>query len=508
MRHLPFLFLVTLFLLVGCGDRGEVSPTPFPTAGGDAMTAAVGDGPVTLTITELMAAPGLYQDAVVQLTGRLRKQPVIVCDSELHASPAGWGLAEEGVLALAGGYEEQVRSLLPGELQMSIEGRWRRWSGLVGCGKQAQQQEVWYVEVSRILSPSPLTQITLTPGSDIAISAVTPLPTEESVITLEVPLETPSSEEATPELPEATEPPQDYPDGIEATPPGGILPTPSLPAGQTPTIDPTPGQGTTTATTAVTVTGTPSTATATGPAGTPTPTVTGTPPTPTATATGGASGQIVERGNLLDEMSFDFMVTNLAAGAIDSWELDIFEEEFIYLSVVAPPPADPIISVLLDGQPIVNRQNTTPAGSAEFINNPTIPGEGVYEVQVSMNGGAATDYAITVYTDPEFPIVFPGVLVSGSPRSAVQMAEFAYHYWFFMGNANDNVRVRIVPSGSADPEIYLYDPEGEEIGYADDNGEGEEEILEASLPADGFFAVGIDELDSSVMTYDLEFTLQ
>lgn len=508
MRQLPFLLLIALLLLIGCRERGDASPTPFPTTG--ALTTPVGQGPVTLTITELMAAPGLYQDAVVQLTGRLRKQPVLVCDSERHASPADWGLAEEGVLALAGGYEEQVRSLLPGDLNMSIEGRWRRWSGLVGCGKNARQQEVWYVEVSRIVSPSPLTQITLTPGGDIAISAITAAPTEALLVTPEGPLETPSPEEATPELPQGTELPQEYPDDIEATPPGGILPTPSLPVGQTPSISPTPGQGTTAPAITQTTTGTPPSGTAAGtPAGSPTPTVTGTPPTPTATGTGsGSAGQIVDKGNLIDELPGDYLVASLAAGTIDSWELDIGEEEFIYIQVIAPPPADMVVSILLDDQTIVDRQNISPAGSAEFVNNPTIPGEGVYEVQVSVNGGAATDYAIALYTDPEFPIGLPGFLVSGTPRSAVQQAEFAWHYWFFVGNSGDNVRIRIVPSGSADPALYLYDEESEELEYMDDNGSGEEEILEATLPSNGFFAIAVEEYDGNAFTYDLELTVQ
>lgn len=514
MRHIPFLVpIALLLLLVSCGGRAEVSPTPFPTTG--AAATSIGNSPVSLTITELMAAPGLYQDAVVQLTGKLHKQPVIVCDSELHASPAGWGLAEEGVLALAGGYEAQVRSLLPGELTMSIEGRWRRWSGLVGCGKQAQQQEVWYVEVSRILSPSPLTQVTLTPGGEIAIAAVTAAPTAgEILITPEGPLESPPAGEATPELPEATEPPQEYPGQSLATPPGGGLPTPTQPLGQTSgpggtTPLATPATPTTT-TAGATVAGTATGTVTPGTPGTLTPTVTGTPPTATATPTGGAT-QVVDKGNLIDELPGDFLVTSLAAGTTDSWELDVFEDESIYLQVIAPPPADIILSILLDGQTIVNRQNNSPAGSAEFINSPTIPGEGTYEAQVSVNGGAATDYAIAYYTDPEFPIIFPGTLVSGQPRSAVQMVEFSWHYWFFTGSAGDNIRVRIVPSASADLALYLFDPndlEEGEIDYMDDNEVGEEEILESTLPADGFFAIAVEDVEGVNSTYDLEFTLQ
>ncbi|HMT19928.1 MAG TPA: hypothetical protein PKE20_01560, partial [Promineifilum sp.] len=224
MRYLKFLALpALLILLTACGGRNATSPTPFPTTGPQATT--LGNAPVPLTVAELMAAPGLYRDAVIQLTGRLRKQPLIVCDSELHPSPGGWGLAEEGVLALAGGFEQQVRSLLPDDLTMSVEGRWRLWEGLVGCGKQAVRQELWYLEVGRILSPSPITQVTLTPGGEVAISAITNTPSSDNLgSTVPEAPPTPNPQE-TPLAPEPTEALGGYPGGIEEMP-GGQPPTP------------------------------------------------------------------------------------------------------------------------------------------------------------------------------------------------------------------------------------------------------------------------------------------
>ena len=139
--------------------------------------------------------------------------------------------------------------------------------------------------------------------------------------------------------------------------------------------------------------------------GTPSPTATGTPPTPTATGTTtSGSGQVVAKGNLYDVMVGDFITSSLPGGAIDSWELDIFEGESLYVYAIAPTPVDVILSVIKDGQPIVNRQNTAPAGSPEFINGPSLQGEGLYEIQVLTVGGASTDYALTFYTDPEAAI--------------------------------------------------------------------------------------------------------
>lgn len=514
MRYLSFLiFLTFLMLLSACGERTIGAPTPFPTTA--PQSTALGNAPVSLTVTELMAAPGLYRDAVVQLTGRLRKQPLVVCESEMHPSPAGWGLAEEGVLALAGGYEQQVRTLLPDDLTMSVEGRWRLWEGLVGCGKQAAQQEIWYLEVGRILSPSPITQVTLTPGGEIAISAITNTPTIEGVEGIESEAFPSPNPQETPLAPEATEDTGGYPGTVEETPSEGDLTPTSQATAATPDAAITPLTTPDTAATP-TLTGTAGTPVATSStSGTPTATPSGTPPTPTPTATGGAPGQVTDKGNLYEQLyetEGEFLTSNLAAGAVDSWQLDIFEGESAFVYVVAPTPADLVVSLLQDGQPIVNRQNNAPAGSPEFINNPNIPGEGTYEIQVSTVGGEATDYAITAHEDEESFRIIQGILVSGVPRVAIQLPEFATHFWFFVGSAGDVVTIDLTPLGQEDAAMYLFGPDGEEVEVenqtGDDGFEGEAERLELTLPSDGLFALAIIEAYSDPMGYDLELTTE
>jgi len=498
MRRIALLFLILLPVLSACNRGGSVEPTPFPSPAASLTPTAA--GPVALSVTELAAAPGLYRDAVVQLTGLFRKQPLLVCESDLHRAPATWGLAEEGVQALAGGFDREVRSLLPEGLLMTVEGRWRRWEGLVGCGKQATQQEVWYLEVSRIVSPATLSMVTLTPASGgEAATAVAEVPTMEGQATTEslpttdeLLLPTPL-EEATPELSFPTDTPEGYPGG-----PGPVLPTaatPSpeatLPAGVTPTltnISPTP------------------TLPGNTPAGSPVPTVTGTPPTPTVTPTGNASGQIIPRGDLYD-LDEEFASVTIAAGTIDSWTIELFEDETLQVYAVAASPADIVLSVLKDGQVIVNRQNTAPAGTPEFLNGPSLPGEGIYEIQVSVQGGQAADYAILANVDPDFPYIFNGVISSGNPRSAVQIPADAVHYWFFTASAGNSLSLIVTPN-DGDPILDLYGPGAEYIDSVDDNGADEEEVYETTLTQTGLYAVRIMEIDGLSMTYDIEVTLE
>ena len=87
-----FIAIILLSVLAACSGRAAVAPTPFPTTGPGPTPGS--NGPITLTVTELMSAPGLYRDSVVRVTGLLRKQPLIVCETKPNLSPAGWGLAE------------------------------------------------------------------------------------------------------------------------------------------------------------------------------------------------------------------------------------------------------------------------------------------------------------------------------------------------------------------------------------------------------------------------------
>lgn len=503
IRRSALLFFLLIPWLTACNRGAGIAPTPFPSPG--ATLTPTLSGPVVLTVTELAAAPGLYRDTQVQLTGLFRKQPVLVCESDPHPPPATWALAEEGVTALAGGFDQEVRSLLPEGLLMTVEGRWRRWEGLVGCGKQAAPREVWYLEVARILSPTTLMMVTLTPpgaGSQEG-TAVAEAPTQEGPPTTEgLPtddlslLPTPMLE-ATPESPIATDTPGSYP-GLPDDAPGtptASSPQPTVPLNGTATLD--AGGGVATAT---------PTLQGSTPAGTPVPTVTGTPPSPTPSPTGGAQGQVVPKGDLYD-LDEEFASTTVAAGTIDSWTIELFEDESLIVHTIAAVPADLVLSVLKNGQAIINRQNTAPAGSPEVINAPTLPGEGIYEIQVSTQDGQAAEYAIIASVDPEYPYIFNGIVSPGSPRSAVQMPADAVHYWFFTGSAGDDFSLRLDPV-SGDAIIDLYGPGATYIESIDNGAEGEEEVFELTLTESGLFAIRIMEIDGLSMTYNLAIELE
>jgi len=487
MLRKVFALIVMGILIAGCGRLGAVAPTPFPTAGPTATTAA--GGPVVLSVTELLAAPGLYLDTVVQMTGRLRKMPLVVCDSDYYPSPAGWGLGEEGLTAAAGGFDEQVRSLLPGDLTMTVEGRWRRWEGTVGCGKQAQRQEVWYLSVDRILAPSPLTQITLTPSSGVEVSAITVEPTE--------PFVGGGDEDEFPETP--TELPEAYPGALPPT--AGedpdllpVFPTAQTPiTGQTPITETTPIAG--------------QTVTGTLPAGTTTPSGTGTPGATSSPGATGSPGSLVDKGNVYESIGDNFTTSSLAAGTTDRWEVELIEDEELYLYAIAPQPADIILSVHKDGQALINNQNTAPAGAPEVLNAPTLAGAGLYEIHIATSGGVATEYGFTIFSNPDFPVTIGGILTPGAPRTGMRLPEGTIQFWFFMAEAGDVVAIRLKPVGDSDAAADLYGPGGVYISTIDSGYEGEEEYREVTLSETGLHAIRVFEYYVvEPMTFDLEIS--
>jgi hypothetical protein len=499
MRCLGIVIVFLGTLLAACNSQTAVPPTPFPTLSGTLLPTQ--SGPAILTLTELAAAPGLYKDSQIQLTGQFHKQPLLICEAESFRSPATWGMIEEGVTVLAGGFDQQMRTLLPEGLMVTAEGRWRQWQGLEGCGKQARLQEIWYLDVSRILSPSPLTQVTLTPSTGEPGTSVAELPVE-------------SETEEPPEEEFIGTPVEELPATSEFEPSPG-LPTLDLPE-TTPTLSSYP-LGTPALTSTISQQETPSdqdlletpTPEGTPTLGTPPATGTGTPgsvtPSPTSA---GQGGPVIDQGNLLSP-SVEFVSTTLEAGTIHGWSLDMYQGETFILSAIAPSPANLSLSLIKDGQTIIDRQNNSPAGSPEILTITASADIESYQVLVQADGGPRTDYAILTYLEEDFPTLsVAGMITPGSPQTNITVQVDSVHYWFFTAESGRNLSILASPDPQADPIFYLYGPGAEYIESIDNGFEGDEELFEGATTESGLYAIRIYEFNYSSMTYRLAVTVQ
>jgi hypothetical protein len=205
----------------------------------------------------------------------------------------------------------------------------------------------------------------------------------------------------------------------------------------------------------------------------------------------------------------EFTAVRLDANTAHRWTIEIFEDESFTVSAIAPPPADMVLSITRDGQPVITQQNTTGAGTAETIREPSLPGEGTYEIVVQNGGGAATEYALIAYIAGDFEVQFKGFLSSSTPQSNVTMAAEESHYWFFMAGAGNQLDATLTPDANADIVGEFFGPEAEFLEIADEGVAGEAESLESlPLAASGMHVVRISEIDYAGMNYSILITLR
>lgn len=496
MRFMPsrLLALLLFAMLLGAGcttSREQLPPTPFPTSGPVQITPTAGEA--TLTIGEVASALGLYRDAPIIVSGRLRRQPLLVCDSEPHPSPATWSLTDDGAVLLAARFEDQVRQLLPEDLTMTVAGRLRLWEGPVGCGKQAQTQEVWYLEVSRILSPSPLTQATLTPeGFAVGVTEIAEVQPTESLgdgLTPEF-----ATEEPTPDLtePTATSAPE------VAFPTAQTAPT-LAPTEVTPALSGTPLTTPTAATTVVATATLAGTATETPGPGTPTAT------SAVATSTT-AAGQVTQMGDVYD-VEGDFPTGTLSPGEVHSWTLEIFEGELYDIKAIAPVPANVTLSLWRDGQALIDRQNISPAGSPEVMVIGNRP-EGMYEIRVQTDASSSTQYMMVLSIPGDYEQDLLGFLAPGAARSNVTLPEVTYHFWNITAAPGARVTITVTPNALADPFITLYAPDGGYAADVDVGFAGDVEVLEYTVEQGGLHTILVEEIDGNEMQYSIVLAVQ
>lgn len=511
MRKQWIVLLLLMVALVACNLGQTADPTPFPTTNLNASPTA--DNQVlSITLADLAANPEAYEGAQLQLTGEYRRRPLLVCESNPHPSPATWGIVADEVMAEASGLD-QLRALIPENLTITVEGRWQHWRGPVGCGKRALVYDVWYLEVSRIVSPSPITNATITPstlGSTTIIAQLVPT----AIVIEATPTSTTADEPPVivtppPEtLPEATTPPPEEGDGfptipvptIPTVPPTGTSPSPSptmdngdegdepTAEGDTPTPDSQTGTGTPPAGTPGDATPTSETPGATPAAGTPTLT-----PTP---------GTIIEQGEIEDQ---ELVGAQLGANAIHSWSFSLTGADVLTASVVALN-ADLIISVIDPAGATLAEQNsapTNPVGQIEVIQNLTLPAAGTYKLWVRTANGAPTYYALMLLYEDSYSFTFRGLLSYGSTETASLPAE-SDHFWHFSGTAGDNVRIRVTPNGNIDLFLELYNPVGDLIsGFVDETGGAQPEELLMTLPDTGVYSIRLGELNYGPGNYGI-----
>ena len=501
MNKFWILFLL-IILVAGCQPQA-VDVTGTPTA----TIPPLKGPPIPVELSALAANPTVYENAYIQLTGQYTRQPRLVCESASHPSPVTWGLSTNTLLALAGGFDKQLRPLLPQGLTMTVAGRWQHWQGDVGCGETVQPQDLWYLQVTEIISPSLLTQVTLTPGgAPIAQVGETPSINETTIAPIDPtqPLDGVGT---------AIIPTQPLP-GSEPTEPGvKVTAVPNTTPGTIPTATSFDSRLTPTPTSRFTTnTATPdSTALATTAFGTTTPTFTpragatptiGQTPTVGSLTTSTPAPAPIDMGQVDPEtVIMDFLNKNES-------HLWTFDNEIpnnnLNIQIAPSAQADFLIMVYdPNGTPIANHNNTG-TGMIETISGLNLPREGVYEIILIDSNNAGGDYAIIVLDDISFNISFHQIDYGIPQTTSFTIDE--EQVWFFDGSQNDLLTITAAPTtGMPDIGFELIGPFADSLEYIDEWFESSDpEVLSDYILTDtGLHGVWLFGDDSGTMSVRL-----
>ena len=452
--------------------------------------------PLELALSELVEAPDAYTGRRVRVSGQYGRLPVVVCAGNARRPPGVWALSQEETLVPAEGFDMLVNTLWPSGLTVTVEGVWRQWRGPVGCGKEAQVADIWYLTVTDIVSPTTMVQVTLTPGG-IAIGAPTPDNREvEESESAAPPVGTPLAESSPTFRAEPT-----APSGATATSTGTSLVTPA--EGETATTTPadsrtpTPTASVTPATTA----GTPGTAT---PTATSTATVTAGPSPTAQVATIIDQGRIAPTTNEVRLEGHRFQ-----GGQANRFDFEVQAGETITLTVAGALDRDLTLELLDPSGATVVRQNRAPAGEAETLAGQQAGSTGTYGVVVREAQGRSAEYLLMLLTDRNYyHYSFQSALAPGVNVAASLLAEND-QFWFFSGGPGDDVTITVTPSGNEDLFFNIYGPDGGLIEqFVDENFGGGTEQYTFTPSTRGLYAIQIGEANFNPAGYTVQLNVR
>ena len=518
-------FLALLYLgSVACAAVPIGTPTPFPTEAVITPLPPASLKPLALTIADLLATPQANENNLVQITGQYNRRPKLICDVDPHPSPATWELRSGEDVVLAGGFDTELRQLLPDGLTMTVQGHWLHWRGPVGCGKRATVMEFWYLQVRRVVDPSPIARVTLTPflpGVEIAVVtpgeetvlptlpqievtstvAITgtvppealPTPTTSEV---ELPTETPEREETAAPLPSTStlEGTSNITSTVvptlTATSTGGT--TTITPENGTPILSPTPsstfGPGT------PTVTPNPN-ATATS---TPDPNA-----TVTLTPTPGTGSNVVIKEDLEPE---SLNKETLAANEIHAWPIVLLgSDEVVTITATTADNANLVLAIVDEAGNSLIEVNNSGVGGVETISQFALSQPGPYLAHVKTVNGTPAEYALMLLFADSLNFIFRPVITYGFEGRNVMLPEYSEHFWHFAGLEGDQILITAAPDNTTDVFLELYGPNAERLspGFVSVGGSGVMEQLQWDLPEDGLYSIRIGEWNFRAGTYTL-----
>ncbi len=480
------LFVLVLLGLVGCQSETK-TPTPAATIIGPPVQAEA------VSLLTLLRNPAAFRDRFIQVAGQYKSIPIPVCNIDARLSPATWSLTGPDMEVPAAGSDAALRELANDGLSLLVEGRWRLWDGPVGCGRRVPIQQVWYLEVSRIISPNPLLSASQE-EHDVIVSPEETAPivaTEVAEIVTQSPASPPTN------TPISSQTPTPSPTALSVTTPT------ATPSSLTPTFtavpiaSSTPGDSTSR-------TPTPS-VTATDSTGEPTSTATLDPAiTPTGTNTPTATSESSQAESIDYE---DVEKRKIEANTANLWRFDGELGDVVTISVAPTTALDVELELSDPSGTTLSTKNDGVSGQVESVSAFSLETDGKYQIHVRAIGGTSGDYALLLQNSDSLPlIVFKGTMAIGATESSALQAD-TDDMWHFEGDVGEVITIRVTPLDNGDSLFYVLGPNSLELEFVDENADGEaEELTSYSLPSSGFYSIGVGEFNFNQSNYSIRLT--
>jgi hypothetical protein len=504
IRGIIVLCLVIIIAISACQseEQGPDLRSPVATIAGKPLQS-VSVSPITL-----VRNPSALEDQYIELAGNYKQLPIQVCAGESHLSPIGWRLAIGDLEIPASGFEQQLRDLVEDGLPLVVDGRWKQWEGPVGCGRRVPVQQIWYLAVTEIISPNPLTavqkeagEVAEVPGSDVDITTAPPVVTVISLAT----------DTAVPVIQTATA--QPYPIAINSVTPE-LQGSPTEASTQGPSITSTPtisitGTGTEERTGPVTETPESNQSPTSGATGTTTPTRTptlGPSVTPRANGTeepGGTSTPIETSEKIL--LYENIISSVVEAGAVKRWDFTGSEDDITTISVAPELGLDVAIELVSPSGAILATQDEGGPGETETVSQITLNSFGIFGIRVKSMSNNSGEFVLALSdSESEAFLVYVAVLDFGA-NGAEDVPDGMDHLFAFQGSAGDMVNFEVESVTASNMVLYLFDPGGNELEFIDDDESstiGSQEILtNYPLPDSGMYTFRIGEWDFNAASY-------
>lgn len=145
------------------------------------------------------------------------------------------------------------------------------------------------------------------------------------------------------------------------------------------------------------------------------------------------------------------------------------------------------------------------SGDAEILSGLQLPADGEYTIMVLSFAGNAGSYTLSLDEGGESTANFydAGDLTYGEVHRE-NLRAFEAHAWFFNGKTGDMVMIEVKPlNPTLDLEIWLLDTNINRLAARDNFLQGENELLDLSLPQDGQYLILVRDYNGAPGDYEI-----